>query len=242
MTEQNKILEKKRPVFFQIGMITALSFVLFAFEWTSTNYEVKYLAAMDNSDLIDEVIQPYIEKKNKPKPQPKKRTITNQFKLVDEILEDEKVDPDIKTKAEPVVDPTPIIEPIDLGEDFIDEEEDPIPIALVEIQPYYDACLNPLDREDQSLCSYAKIREHIQENLKIPFIVKEIGVSRKTWVSFVVDEKGNATDVKILKGIHKMMDKEAIRIIKSLPRLNPASQQGKKVKVQYQIPINVVFN
>ena len=110
------------------------------------------------------------------------------------------------------------------------------------LQPYYDACLNPLDREDQSLCSYAKIREHIQENLKIPFIVKEIGVSGKTWVSFVVDEKGNATDVKILKGIHKMMDKEAIRIIKSLPRLNPASQQGKKVKVQYQIPINVVFN
>ena len=66
-------------------------------------------------------------------------------------------------------------------------------------------------------------------------IVHEDGIS-KVIVSLVINENGQATDPEVLRHVDKDLDKEAIRIIKSMPRWIPGESKGKKVKVRYTLP------
>ena len=67
-------------------------------------------------------------------------------------------------------------------------------------------------------------------------IVIEDGISRVI-VSFVINENGQVTDPEVLRRVDKDLDKEAIRIIKSMPRWIPGEHKGKKVKVRFTLPV-----
>lgn len=67
-------------------------------------------------------------------------------------------------------------------------------------------------------------------------IVIEDGIS-KVIVSFVINENGQVTDPEVLRRVDKDLDKEAIRIIKSMPRWIPGEHKGKKVKVRLTLPV-----
>lgn len=67
-------------------------------------------------------------------------------------------------------------------------------------------------------------------------IVIEDGISRVI-VSFVINENGQVTDPEVLRRVDKDLDKEAIRIIKSMPRWIPGEHKGKKVKVRLTLPV-----
>ena len=64
----------------------------------------------------------------------------------------------------------------------------------------------------------------------------EQGVSGRVIVSFVINENGQVTDPEVLRRVDKDLDKEAIRIVKSMPRWIPGESKGKKVKVRYTLP------
>ncbi len=57
------------------------------------------------------------------------------------------------------------------------------------------------------------------------------------FVSFVIDEKGNIGNVKLLRGVDLSLDNEALRVVRSMPRWKPGKQGGKAVKVRYNVPI-----
>ena len=61
-------------------------------------------------------------------------------------------------------------------------------------------------------------------------------------MSFVVDKTGKVTNVKILRGVDKYLDAEAVRVVSSLPKFSPGKQRGKSVKVQYNVPISFKLN
>jgi len=61
-------------------------------------------------------------------------------------------------------------------------------------------------------------------------------------ISFVVDSKGNVTDVKVLRGIGGGCDEEAIRVVKAMPQWHPGKQNGKNVRVLYNMPIYFKLN
>ena len=65
----------------------------------------------------------------------------------------------------------------------------------------------------------------------------EQGISGRVIVSFVINENGQVTDPKVLRHVDKDLDKEAIRIIKSMPRWTPGEHKGKKVKVRFTLPV-----
>lgn len=65
----------------------------------------------------------------------------------------------------------------------------------------------------------------------------EQGISGRIIVSFVINENGQVTDPKVLRHVDKDLDKEAIRIIKSMPRWTPGEHKGKKVKVRLTLPV-----
>ena len=65
-----------------------------------------------------------------------------------------------------------------------------------------------------------------------------MGIQGKVYVNFVIEKNGRVSSVTIARGVDKLIDDEAIRIIRKLPRLSPAMNNGKAVRMQYTVPIN----
>ncbi|RLD48169.1 MAG: energy transducer TonB, partial [Bacteroidetes bacterium] len=66
---------------------------------------------------------------------------------------------------------------------------------------------------------------------------KNNGIQGRIFINFIVEPDGIVSDVKILKGIGGGCDKEALRVVKNMPRWEPGVQKGKPVRVSYNLPI-----
>lgn len=77
----------------------------------------------------------------------------------------------------------------------------------------------------------------IRDNLRYPNEVGEIDVEGRVTIRFVVNRNGDVTDVTIIRGLEPSFDKEAIRIVKMMPRWIPGRQNGRNVPVYYTLPI-----
>jgi len=86
------------------------------------------------------------------------------------------------------------------------------------------------------------LMKYIQKNLKYPVIAKEYNITGKVYISFIVDKTGSVTNVKVVRGVDKNLDDEAIRVIKSLPKYKPGTQRGKPARVMLIVPIDFKLN
>lgn len=84
----------------------------------------------------------------------------------------------------------------------------------------------------------AALMGYLRDNIKYPTIAAENGVQGRVVVGFVVERDGSITDVKILRGVDPSLDREAMRVVKSMPRWNPGKQNGSAVRVKYQVPVS----
>lgn len=82
-----------------------------------------------------------------------------------------------------------------------------------------------------------ELGEYLQNNLRYPASAQKVNAEGKVFVSFIVTKTGEITDVKLLKGIGFGADEEAMRVVQSMPRWKPGSQNGQSVNVRYNIPI-----
>ncbi len=80
--------------------------------------------------------------------------------------------------------------------------------------------------------------KYIAENTKYPELARKNDVTGKVFIEFVINKRGKVKDVKVTRGAHPVLDREALRVIKSLPKWKPGMQKGKPVNVSYQVPIN----
>jgi TonB family protein len=79
-------------------------------------------------------------------------------------------------------------------------------------------------------------RKHIAMNLRYPVPAQENGLQGKVISQFIIDETGKITNLSILKSAHKVLDKEAARVILSSPNWTPAMIDGEPVKVMVIVP------
>lgn len=84
-------------------------------------------------------------------------------------------------------------------------------------------------------------RNYIAENLVYPPEAAKQGIQGLVFVQFTVNSKGFVENVKIVRGIHELLDAEAIRVVMESPQWTPGRQRGKEVNVQYTFPINFVL-
>ena len=77
----------------------------------------------------------------------------------------------------------------------------------------------------------------LYENLHYPGVAAEIGIQGTVFVQFVIDSKGNITDFKIQRGIGGGCDEEAERVIRMMPQWHPGKQNGKTVRVLYNMSV-----
>ena len=86
-----------------------------------------------------------------------------------------------------------------------------------------------------------EFREYVNSNLKYPQIAAENGIQGRVVVSFIIETDGSVSNIKIMKGIDPSLDKEAITTIESSPKWEAGTQRGKKVRVQFNMPIEFVL-
>jgi protein TonB len=77
----------------------------------------------------------------------------------------------------------------------------------------------------------------LAQNIQYPQQASELAIQGTVYIQFVVDSKGNITDVKIMRGIGGGCDEEALRVVKIMPKWHPGKQNGKTVRVLYTMPV-----
>lgn len=80
-------------------------------------------------------------------------------------------------------------------------------------------------------------RKFLAENITYPTLAVENGIQGTVYVQFIIDSKGNITDVEVMRGIGGGCDEEALRVVKAMPMWHPGKQNGRKVRVKFTMPI-----
>ena len=81
------------------------------------------------------------------------------------------------------------------------------------------------------------LMQYLSSNIKYPVVAQENGVQGRVVVSFVVERDGSITDVKVARSVDPSLDREAQRVVKSMPRWKPGKQNGSAVRVKYTVPV-----
>ncbi|NDV47119.1 energy transducer TonB [Paludibacter sp. 221] len=212
-------LEDKKFIYLLMGFIVALSFVYVAFEWTDrevTVYEVADTEFVFEEEL--DIIQT-AETPPPPPPPPPAPVVVEVLNVVDDTEEVEDIDfTSEDDKNEEIVIEIPVAAPI------VEEEEEVI-FQVVEKMPEFPG-------GPQALFEY------LNKNMRYPVIAQENGIQGRVICQFVVNRDGSIVDIVVVKSIDPSLDKEAIRVIQSMPKWNPGQQRGKSVRVKYTLPVN----
>jgi len=212
-------LEDKKFTYVLIGLAFVLSICYVALEWTEQEITVHILA--DTEFLIEEEveIQQTQQDVTPPPPPPQVQEVE-----VLNVVEDEKEVEDIEIQTEDDKDVEVVIAaPVETP---VEEEEEEVIFMVVETMPEFPG-------GQQALFKY------LSENVKYPVIAQENGIQGRVICQFVVNKDGSIVDVEVVRsGGDASLDKEAVRVIKSMPKWKPGKQRGKAVRVKYTVPVS----
>jgi protein TonB len=236
--KKNPNVDAKRNslLYFQIGLaaITILTYIAIEVKTPDPVIIVEKTKIVDNF-IDDEVIPLTMQVQKAPPPPPPAPEV---IQIVDDkvILEDKKIETTETSEKEVVVvraatvgEVTGTLEDVDLD----------VPFAVLEDVPLFPGC-EKVPRSQQKECFMEQMNKHIKKYFEYPSRAKENSVQGRVTVLFVIDKSGNVTSLRI-KGTGKkdsdLLEAEAERIIKKLPKFTPGRQRGKPVGVSYAQPI-----
>lgn len=104
------------------------------------------------------------------------------------------------------------------------EDEQPMNIAMVEQKPEFNG-------------GEAAMYKWLSDNIVYPSVASEEGVQGRVVVEFVVGKDGSITNVRVVRPRHPALDKEAVRVVKAMPKWIPGRNNGQPVKVTYTLPV-----
>jgi periplasmic protein TonB len=129
-------------------------------------------------------------------------------------------------QAQVEVQNTEVVEEVAVvAEEVKENVDDAEPFVVVEEMPMFPG-------------GEAELLKYIADHTQYPEVAKENNIQGKVIVRFCVTSKGGVDKVEILKSVDPELDKEAIRVVKTLPAFKPGKQGGKPVPVWYMVPIN----
>jgi len=214
-------LEKGRSLFFQIGLIVSLSLILIAFEWTSSVNGINpYIQA--TSSIEEMMVIPVI------RPEPPKPVVPPPPVEEIEILpDDSKIEEIINIKALEIKEEQNVA--FEVFEEPLEEVFDEPPLYIVQEMPKFMGG------------NQAEFVRWIADNMIYPEEAIRNFIDGRIFLSFVVEKNGTVSNVTILRGVHPLLDNEAIRVVSSSPAWTPGRQFDKVVRVQFTIPINFIL-
>ncbi len=122
---------------------------------------------------------------------------------------------------------------IDMEQDVIEVVEIPEEDEEPEVEQIFDV----VEENPEFIGGMAKLYEYLGKNIKYPEMAKENSIQGRVYVQFVVWKDGTIRDVNVVRGVHPTLDKEAVRVVKSMPKWTPGKQRGKPVNARFTLPI-----
>jgi len=212
-------LAQYKRLFFNIGLVVSLLFVIAAFEWKF--YDKQDILKQGTTTLSFEHTVEIPPTKQPPPPPPKFKN----FEIVaiqdnEEIIEEIQINIDVEVTQEMAVEVLPelvVIEP--------EEKEEVDEIFLI------------VEEDAKPVDGMNSFYNFINNNIKYPREAEILNIEGKVYVEFVVEKDGSISNVQIVRGIGAGCDKEAVRVLKLTPKWIPAKQRGRAVRVKMIIPI-----
>ena len=133
------------------------------------------------------------------------------------------------------------LQPIDKTPDYEESQKQEQEFKIVEDLPVWPTCTTEVGRLEKEQCTNLAMMNFVQNAVqeRYPSELKNQNIGGRAFCRFMVNEVGNVEDVIVVKSVgNATLDSIAKDIILSFPRLAPATQDGKPVKVQYTVPVN----
>lgn len=210
-------LESKRTIFLQLGLVVALAITLAAFEWKTYEKQEVTLQKQVVKETPEEMVP--ITKQEKKPPPPEQPKSTTQLNIVEN---------DVEVEDEVV---------IDVGADEDTEVQEYEPVVMEEEEKKEEKIFVVVEEQPSFPGGETARMKYLRDNIEYPQLARESGIEGTVYVTFVVEKDGSITDVRVLRGIGGGCDKEAIRVVKEMPKWKAGKQRGKPVRVQFNMPI-----
>ena len=213
-------LEGKKTSNLLIGAIMVLAVLFVGFEWSERDKKV-----VTDTGIVDPVFEEEIipiteqeqPKQAPPPPEaPKAEEVLNIIEN-DSQVEESTIQASDDTQAAVEVKYTPV----EVEEEEVDEQQI---FQVVEENPEFPGGMK-------------ECMKFLSNNIKYPQISQENGVQGRVIVQFVVNADGTIVDPVVVRGVDPYLDKEALRVIKLMPKWKPGKQRGKAVRVRYTQPV-----
>jgi protein TonB len=214
-------LEKDISLSFFMGAVIALAILFVGFEWGDEDIQVATdsgVATVIDEEEIEMTVQ------NEPPPPPPEPEIIKEPDIL-EIVEDEvKVEAIQIASSEDDASQAQVdtyVPPVEEEEEEVDEN---YVFMTVEKMPEFPG-------GDNALLKW------ISEHINYPTIAAENGIDGRVFCQFTVNADGSVSDVVVVRPVDPSLDREAIRVLKLVPKFKPGEQRGKPVRVKYSVPV-----
>jgi protein TonB len=207
-------LEKKKTLFFQLGLIISLSLVFLAFEWKQSDKNQNEWDQIAAIDIPEELIQITTPEKEPPRPKP-------QTTDIEEVEDDEKAE-DIKINVE---------------DDLLTKVKEFIIIEKVKETPKEEEIFEVVQKMPEFNGGEKEMYEYLAKKMKYPEAAKAVGVQGIVYIGFVVEKDGSISNTQILRDIGAGCGEEALRVVNDMPKWIPGEQRDKKVRVKFTLPV-----
>lgn len=225
-------LENYSKMFMQLGLVLALlvTYVLIekkTYDRVIADLGVAKYDVEDEEQTIEiQQVKPPEQPKTPPPPTPDKIEVVEDEKDIEETVIES-----TETSEEEAVE-------VEQIEDVVVEEEviEDVPFAIIEDVPVFPGCKG--NKAQLKACLQKKIQRHVARKFNSD-LAQDLGLSpgvKRIAVMFKIDKNGNIADVRA-RAPHKRLQAEAVRVIKSLPKMTPGKQRGRAVGVKYSMPI-----
>lgn len=220
---QKADLERKKPIYVQIGLVLALSLVLFGFEYKSYDKIEEDETSVTQAAVIEEVVM-QTKQEAKPEPPPPAQVQTTLLNIVDNNI---KVENDLEVDAGD--DNKKNEEYQEVAQEAPKDVEEAEVFSVVEDAPMYPG-------GDEARMKF------LRDNLKYPQLARESGIDGTVYIEFIIEVNGSISKPVIKRDIGGGCGDEALRVVKAMPKWAPGKQRGKAVRTQFVLPIKFILN
>ena len=215
-------LENKKSTWLLIGYVIVLAFMFVSFEWTKRDVKIDMSQGVADLVFEEEIEIPITEQPEMatPPPPPEAPAIVETLTIVDDDMDIESTEIASSEETGQAVEIAYV--PPTVEEEEVEEQEI---FEVVEQMPEFPNG------------GMAGLMQFLSKNIKYPTIAQENGTQGRVTVQFVVNADGSIVDAKVIRGVDPYLDKEALRVINSMPKWKPGMQRGKAVRVKYTVPV-----
>lgn len=215
-------LEKKKGLFLEIGLVFILALVLVAFNLKSSPKQDTGLQSINQgTEIVEDVIQTE-EKQPEPEPEPEQPEpeVATDLNVIDNDAES---DHEMKV--------------VDAGDDANRAQENVVTVIEPEKELEEEPVYVFVEEEAAYPGGETALYDYLGKNIQYPDLARESGITGTVVIKFVVEKDGSISKPTILREIGGGCGKEALRVVKNMPKWKPGKQSGRAVRSEFTLPV-----